>query len=69
MKTVDKQLWDAAILKVKQLEAEIRKSDATRWQKSDMLHTLSKLWMFATDAVPRRDVYAPTEPSGTGEKK
>lgn len=47
---VKNELWDAAILKVRQLEAEIKKSGASDREKSNMLHTHSKLWMFATDA-------------------
>lgn len=46
----DEELIASANLKAKQLEQEIRASDATRAQKADMLHTLSKLTMFASDA-------------------
>lgn len=48
--------WKAAKLKEKQLEEEIRASSATDGQKSDMLHTLSKLMMFAWDASRLWDV-------------
>lgn len=34
-----------ALLKRKQLEEEIRESNASLGQKSNMLHTLSKLWI------------------------
>lgn len=46
----DEQLTEAANLKAKQLESEIRASNATSTQKANMLHTLSKLTMFAADA-------------------
>lgn len=36
-------------LKADQLSAEIRQSDATDAQKANMLHTLLKLLMFASD--------------------
>lgn len=41
----------AAMLKRGQMESEIRASDATARQKSNMLHTLSKLWQFASDVI------------------
>lgn len=43
------ELWEAAKLKAKQLVSEIDKSSATPREKANMQHTLSKLWMFATD--------------------
>lgn len=46
----DEQLIKAANDKALQLEREIRASDATADQKTGMLHTLSKLTMFASDA-------------------
>ena len=36
-------------LKAAQIEREIRESDATDVQKANMLHTLSKLGIFASD--------------------
>lgn len=41
--------YDAALQKRQQLEREIHKSAATNAQKSDMLHSLSKLWLFVGD--------------------
>lgn len=51
MAQVDPQLWNAARLKAEQLEREIRASAASDVEKSNMLHTLSKLAMFAGDAA------------------
>jgi hypothetical protein len=39
----------SALLKRKQLEQEINNSNATPNEKKDMQHTLSKLWMFASE--------------------
>ena len=64
----DAQLWEAGRLKALQLEDEIRKSDATRGQKADMLHTLSKLTMFWSDAVYDRADPRTSSPSGDQEK-
>lgn len=47
---VKSELWDAAQLKMKQLGDEIQKSGASQLEKSNMLHTHSKLCMFAGDA-------------------
>lgn len=47
---VKSELWDAAKLKMKQLEAQIQRSGASQLEKSNMLHTHSKLCMFAGDA-------------------
>jgi len=44
-----KQSREARTLKGQQLEREIRESAATPIQKANMLHTLSKLCMFAAD--------------------
>lgn len=41
--------WDETRAKLSQLEAEIHKSAATADQRADMLHTLSKARMFASD--------------------
>lgn len=43
--------YEAARLKVSQLDTEIRASEASSGQKSNMLHSLSKLWMFASDSL------------------
>lgn len=48
---VDPQLWEAARRKARQLEAEIHRSAATADEKAAMQHSLSKLFMFASDAV------------------
>lgn len=50
MKKSKNELWDAAKLKMRQLEKEIQASSATQREKSNMLHTHSKLCMFAADA-------------------
>lgn len=49
----DSQLWDAAQLKGKQLDREIREylPDTRSVQHSNLMHTLSKLMMFSNDAV------------------
>lgn len=47
---VKSELWDAARLKMKQLEGEIQRCSATQGEKSNMLHSFSKLCMFASDA-------------------
>lgn len=47
---VKSELWDSAMLKMRQLQAEIQACSATPAQKSNMLHSHSKLCMFATDA-------------------
>jgi FKBP-type peptidyl-prolyl cis-trans isomerase len=47
---VQNELWTAANLKAQQLQREINESSATSREKSNLQHTLSKLWMFATDA-------------------
>ncbi len=47
----DPQLWESGRLKAVQLEGEIRRSSASDVQKSNMLHSLSKLTMFWNDAV------------------
>lgn len=44
-----KQSREARSLKAQQLEREIRESAASPTQKANMLHTLSKLCMFAAD--------------------
>ena len=43
--------WKAAKLKAAKLEREIWKSSATATQKANMQHTLSKLTMFASEAL------------------
>lgn len=48
---IDMRLWKDAKLKASQLEAEIHACSATTAEKSNMMHSLSKLWMFANDAV------------------
>lgn len=47
---VKNECWDAARLKIKQLERELHSSSLTGPERADMLHTLSKLCMFVTDA-------------------
>lgn len=42
--------YSAAANKRWQLEREIEDSDASRGERSNMQHTLSKLWLFARDA-------------------
>lgn len=41
--------YKAALQKRRQLEKEIYASDARPDEKANMLHTLSKLWIFAGD--------------------
>jgi len=41
----------AAVQKRLKLEREIEESQATRAEKSDMQHSLSKLWMFSSQAI------------------
>lgn len=43
--------FEAAKQKRSQLEREIHQSAASDNEKRDMQHTLSKLWMFASEAV------------------
>ncbi len=47
---VKSELWDSARLKMRQLEGEIQRCSATQGEKSNMLHSHSKLCMFASDA-------------------
>jgi hypothetical protein len=60
----DPQLWESGRLKAVQLEGEIRRSSASDVQKSNMLHSLSKLTMFWNDAVYDRRTEAGTPNQG-----
>jgi hypothetical protein len=67
------ECWEAALLKMKQLERELHSSSCTPAEKADMLHTHSKLCMFATDAweqevlrPAQRRERAPKNPQGDG---
>jgi len=44
--------YATAVRKRKQLEREIRESNATMMQKSNLLHSTEKLWMFLAEFVP-----------------